>query len=158
MDQEISRKRLFEQLARLYADMEKAYDRIAKKIGLSCEGCPDNCCDSYFRHHTYIEWAYLWEGIRTYSVKERRELVARAQEYVEHCLLAKAQGKKPNMMCPLNEEGLCRLYKYRLMICRMHGVPNRLVRPDGQEMTFPGYILLKEFSGLISSVETAELR
>ena len=123
MERESSRNVLFERLARLYSDMENAYNRVAEKIGLSCEGCPNNCCDSYFRHHTYIEWAYLWEGIKTCSEKRRRELVSRAQEYVEHCLLATAQGKRPNMMCPLNEKGLCQLYKHRLMICRMHGVP-----------------------------------
>jgi len=41
-------------------------------------------------------------------------------------------------MCPLNEKGLCQLYAHRLMICRMHGVPNRFVRPDGKAMRFPG--------------------
>jgi hypothetical protein len=42
------------------------------------------------------------------------------------------------MMCPLNDNGLCQLYEYRLMICRMHGVPNSFIRPDGEKMSFPG--------------------
>jgi hypothetical protein len=41
-------------------------------------------------------------------------------------------------MCPLNDEGLCGLYAYRTMICRMHGTANRMARPDGQEKRFPG--------------------
>ena len=50
------------QLKQLYDDMESDYDDVAALIGLSCSGCPDNCCDSYFMPHTYIEWGYLWEA------------------------------------------------------------------------------------------------
>lgn len=55
-----------------------------------------------------------------------------------------AQGHKPSIMCPLNEDGLCQLYEYRLMICRMHGVPNSFVKPDGQKMSFPGCFKCQE--------------
>ena len=41
-------------------------------------------------------------------------------------------------MCPLNEDGRCGLYSHRLMICRLHGVPNRLRYPDGRMLDFPG--------------------
>jgi hypothetical protein len=41
-------------------------------------------------------------------------------------------------MCPLNEDGRCQLYEYRLMICRLHGVPNSFVMPDGKKVNFPG--------------------
>lgn len=131
---------LFERLSVLYRKMERAYDQVAREIGLSCEGCPDNCCDSFFCHHTVIEWAYVWKGIGTRSETWRQGLVFRAEAYVEQSRLLLAEGEKPNIMCPLNENGLCQLYPYRLMICRMHGVPNRFVRPDGKKMTFPGCI------------------
>jgi hypothetical protein len=55
-------------------------------------------------------------------------------------------------MCPLNEKGLCRLYEYRLMICRMHGVPNRLVKPGGEEVTFPGCFKAQELSKALEEV------
>jgi hypothetical protein len=50
-------------------------------------------------------------------------------------------------MCPLNEEGLCVLYPHRLMICRLHGVPSALTRPDGQTMRFPGCFRCQEVVG-----------
>ncbi|MCI5223739.1 MAG: hypothetical protein D3924_13980 [Candidatus Electrothrix sp. AR4] len=41
-------------------------------------------------------------------------------------------------MCPLNDNGLCSLYQHRMLVCRMHGIPATLTRPDGQTMRFPG--------------------
>jgi hypothetical protein len=138
MSQESSSNPFFDRLARLYLEMGEAYDLSADKIGLSCDGCPDNCCDSYFRHHTYVEWAYVWEGMKRLSSQKRQAFIDKARHYVEQSQQALARGEKPNLMCPFNDHGLCQVYDHRLMICRMHGVPNRLVRPDGKEMTFPG--------------------
>jgi cell division protein YceG involved in septum cleavage len=45
---------------------------------------------------------------------------------------ALAREERPQLMCPLNEEGRCSLYLHRLMICRMHGVPSSLTFPNGQ--------------------------
>jgi hypothetical protein len=132
--------------------MEDAYDRIAGEIGLSCQGCPDNCCNSYFQHHTYIEWAYLWEGIASRPDEEQRDCLHKAMEYVEKSRVLLAQGKKPRIMCPLNDNGLCRLYEYRLMICRMHGVPNSFVRPDGKKMSFPGCFRCQELCSHMGKV------
>ncbi len=74
-----------------------------------------------------------------------------ARQYVRKSETVLAQHLKPNIMCPLNEDGLCQLYEYRLMICRMHGVPNSFVRPDGQKMSFPGCFRCQE---LYSDLET----
>jgi hypothetical protein len=41
-------------------------------------------------------------------------------------------------MCPLNDEQRCILYAYRPMICRLHGIPHQLRRPDGQRQVGPG--------------------
>jgi len=138
------RSTLFEKLASLYSEMEESYNRTAGKIGLSCEGCTNNCCTSYFQHHTYIEWAYLWEGIRSSPGEKLREFMDRAGEYVRQCRSLLAQGQSPRIMCPLNDNGLCQLYEYRLMICRMHGVPNSFIRPDGKEISFPGCFRCQE--------------
>jgi len=125
-------------LADLYRRMEEAYDRVAERLAFSCEGCPDNCCDSYFQHHTYIEWSYLWQGLRTLSPDEREAVATRARTCLLDCERQLTRGQRPQVMCPLNVEGLCTLYSHRLMICRLHGVPARLVLPDGREQSSAG--------------------
>jgi hypothetical protein len=139
-----SNSTLFRKLSQLYFEMEETYNQAADKIGLSCQGCLDNCCASYFQHHTYIEWAYLWEGIRSRLDEKQREFMNRAGNYVRQSRDLLAQDLRPRIMCPLNDNGLCQLYEYRLMICRMHGVPNSFVRPDGKKMSFPGCFRCQE--------------
>jgi len=152
----VQRGALFEKLSQLYSQMEEAYNRAAAKIGLSCLRCPDNCCTSYFHHHTYIEWAYVWEGMRSQSEENQREFINRAEAYVRQSQVLTAQGLKPNIMCPLNDQGLCQLYEYRLMICRLHGVPNRFIRPDGKEMNFPGCFRCQELCSHLEEVPVVD--
>lgn len=151
LDPELSNK-----LAALYGRMEHIYDQVAEQLEFSCTGCPDNCCDSFFLHHTYIEWAYLWEGLNKLSEERVEELVARAVEYVKESEKMLAKGERPNQMCPLNEDGLCALYENRLMICRMHGVPSSLTRPDGKKMHFPGCFRCQEIVGEQKDVPTVD--
>jgi hypothetical protein len=129
---------IFGRLADLYARMEAGYDELATRLGLSCSRCTDNCCLSYFQHHTYIEWSYLWLGLKTLDSGHRQAVLERAQNNVSQSQEIRAQGQRPRLMCPLNEEGLCILYPYRLMICRLHGVPNQVRMPNGQTRQFPG--------------------
>ncbi len=129
---------LSKKLTNLYAAMEAGYDQVAGEISLTCAGCRDNCCDSYFQHHTYSEWAYLWEGIRTLDAGLMNRIRDRAQQYVAESRALLAGGERPQLMCPLNEDGLCALYSHRLMICRMHGIPATMTRPDGRQLRFPG--------------------
>ncbi len=129
---------LEQRLAELYARMEEAYDKVARALDFGCTGCPDNCCDSYFQHHTYAEWLYLHHGLRQLAVAKQQEITERATEYLRRCAKAEAQGLRPQVMCPLNEEGLCILYKHRLLVCRTHGVPAKMRRPDGRVLNFPG--------------------
>jgi len=146
------RNTLFEKLSRLYSEMEGAYDLMAAKIGLTCRGCRDNCCKSYFQHHTYIEWAYLWEGIKSCPDEKQRKFVKGAGEYVRESRALLAQGLRPRIVCPLNDKGLCGLYEYRLMICRMHGVPNSFLRPDGKKLLFPGCFRSQELCSNLEEV------
>ncbi|OGQ98738.1 MAG: hypothetical protein A2521_13030 [Deltaproteobacteria bacterium RIFOXYD12_FULL_57_12] len=134
------------QLAVLYAEMEIAYDRVARQLDFSCAGCPDNCCDSYFLHHTYIEWAYLWEGIKALPETKQSGIIARAVHYELEATRLLAKGERPNLLCPLNEAGLCGLYAHRLLICRLHGVPAKITRPDGHELRFPGCFRCQELA------------
>lgn len=125
-------------VAVLYREMEEAYDRTAAELDFSCSGCPDNCCDSFFLHHTYTEWAYLWYGLKTLADEKLKEIITRASDYLLASEASLAKEERPTIMCPLNDNGLCSLYSYRLMICRLHGVPATFTRPDGQQLNFPG--------------------
>jgi hypothetical protein len=129
---------IFRRLAELYARMEAEYDELASRLGLSCAACSDNCCVSYFQHHTYIEWAYLWRGMDTLDAERRQAVLARAEDNVAQSRELLALGSRPRIMCPLNEAGLCILYDFRLMICRLHGVPNQIRMPSGETKQFPG--------------------
>lgn len=135
-----------QKLADLYAEMEEAYDRTAQAINLTCMDCPDNCCDSYFQHHTYTEWAYLWEGLNELVPDRLESILAKAGEYVSLSETSLAQGKRPMLMCPLNEAGMCTIYSHRMMICRLHGVPSTFTRPDGHNLQFPGCFRCQEIT------------
>lgn len=129
---------ILDSLARLYAEMEQAYNLTAQKLGLSCDGCPLNCCKSYFQHHTYLEWAYFWRGLQQSAPKTRDLFRKRAREYVLQSQTLLRMGRRPSIMCPVNQQGWCSLYPYRLMICRLHGVPNQVIMPNKQLKHFPG--------------------
>ena len=133
-------------LPRLYADMENRYADIAANIGLTCVDCPDNCCTSYFQHHTHVEWAYLWQGLATLPDTRLREIRGRAEKYVGEARRMLAEQRAPDIMCPLNEEGRCILYAHRLMICRLHGVPNAFTLPNGVAKEFPGCFRSQELT------------
>jgi len=126
------------ELQEIYQGMEKDYNRVARQLSFGCSGCPDNCCDSFFLHHTYVEWAYLWMGFRQLAPATQQEILERSAAVVLACEQALRQGERPQVMCPLNEEGLCTLYSYRLLVCRTHGVPASMTRPDGKTLTFLG--------------------
>ncbi|WP_421900167.1 hypothetical protein [Maridesulfovibrio sp.] len=134
----MTRQAVFRKLGALYERMASVYADTSKKIGLSCEGCEENCCTSYFQHHTYVEWAYLWQGLNKLSEDKRNEYIQRSEDYVRNAKAMLDNGMRPKIMCPLNDDGLCGVYKHRLMICRMHGVVNTLRQPNGRQLSFPG--------------------
>lgn len=129
---------IFARLATLYENMQHAYATCAENAGLSCQGCENNCCNSFFQHHTYMEWAYLWRGLTELPPERRKLFVSRAREYTAHANGRLAAGMLPDAMCPLIEDGLCALYEHRLMICRLHGTRNTLTLPDGGIRIFSG--------------------
>ncbi|MFO7816690.1 MAG: hypothetical protein ACQES5_03215 [Thermodesulfobacteriota bacterium] len=139
-----SPRKIFLELEDLYSRMQNEYIKIAADIGLDCATCSDNCCTSYFQHHTYIEWAYLWKGLKACDKGLRTRILERADSYVREEEKLISAGQRPDIMCPVNEEGWCALYPYRLMICRMHGIPNSLTTPDGRFMQFPGCFMTQE--------------
>lgn len=128
----------FRKLASLYDEMQATYAAHSVALGLTCDHCTQNCCTSYFQHHTRIEWAYLLQGLAELPEERRLVYTQRSREYMHGVYDALEQGQRPAIMCPLNDDGRCGVYKHRLMICRLHGVPNRLRYPDGRAVEFPG--------------------
>lgn len=138
MSKKILPVQAFRKLAALYADMQEAYSAHAEAMGLTCDNCENNCCTSYFQHHTRIEWAYLLHGLASLPEDMQHIYQERARQYVRLTKEALLAGERPSIMCPLNDDGRCGVYAYRLMICRLHGVPNRLRYPNGRVLNFPG--------------------
>lgn len=146
----------FDALATLYAEMEAAYDQVATLLEFSCHACPDNCCDSYFQHHTYLEWAYLRQGFSALPSERQAEYQRRAHEALLLYQQALARGERPQVMCPVNDAGRCGLYQHRLMICRLHGVPASLTSPNGKQHQFPGCFRCQEVTTGLGNITTMD--
>ncbi|WP_027184134.1 hypothetical protein [Desulfovibrio inopinatus] len=130
----ISRRKtdaVLKRLGKLYQEMDAAYTNAASALGLSCVDCENNCCTSYFQHHTHIEWLYLFRGLEALPEETRARYIERAKEYVEAVGESLSRGEVPTVMCPLNDDGRCAVYDHRLMICRLHGVPNVILSRNG---------------------------
>jgi hypothetical protein len=116
----------------LYARMDRAYGEMAQRYRLSCEGCEDNCCTTRFLHHTASEFIYLLRGFDQIGDEDLKQTILERAE--RHSM----KEGHTCYICPLHEEGLCLLYPYRTMICRLHGVPYSVRMPDGRITLGPG--------------------
>ncbi len=124
--------------------MDEAYDKVQRHYGFSCEGCTDNCCTQRFYHHTLSEYYYLLEGLKQAEPELVRQILRKARVVVETYQKELEAGEIFPLMCPINFDGLCRIYEHRPMICRMHGMPHRFKRPDGREERGGGCIPFSE--------------
>lgn len=113
----------------LYAEMDAAYDAIARHYGFTCRGCEDNCCLTRFDHHTLVEVLALYEGFRRLADDRKRRVVQRAEVYCQALRTDALQGPPFRHLCPLNQHTRCLLYAERPMICRLHGIPHVLRHP-----------------------------
>jgi len=127
-----------ENLADLFRRMEEAYDKVAAEYGFQCNGCEENCCLTLFFHHTLLEYLYLYQGYIQLPAQERGRLRQAAIQVNGEMERARAHGETARGMCPLNRDGRCTLYRYRPMICRLHGIPNEMRRPGGPPSRGPG--------------------
>ena len=116
-----------DRLAAIFRKMDERYDKTAGKYGFVCTGCEDSCCRTRFYHHTLIEYFYLKRGLESLNSKDRTVIHLRALEVNSQWETHAAPA--PGVMCSLNEAGRCRLYAYRPMICRLHGIPHELNHP-----------------------------
>jgi Fe-S-cluster containining protein len=129
---------LLKQLEALFLAMDRSYAAVADQYGFQCHGCADNCCQTRFFHHTLLEYLYLVEGMRNLGSGIRQAVKQQALAVSTHMAEADNRGGAIRIMCPLNQDGQCRLYRYRPMICRLHGIPFELHRPDGNVIRNPG--------------------
>jgi Fe-S-cluster containining protein len=127
-----------DQLQALFAAMDRKYAEVAESYGFVCRGCEENCCLTRFYHHTYLEYHYLLKGLEGLPDARQREISQRAEQAERQSAAAEASGMPVRVMCPLNSDGQCALYRFRPMICRLHGVPHEFERPDGRRLFGPG--------------------
>ena len=125
-------------LKNLYADMDQKYKDAADYYGFHCSGCKDNCCLTRFYHHTFSEYFYLSEGYSRLSPEEQSSVKQKAAQVCEKTAEADKNGLPVRLMCPLNSDGLCLLYSYRPMICRLHGISHEFRKPGGDAVYGPG--------------------
>lgn len=125
-------------LRTIFAAMEHKYKEAADYYGFNCKGCEDNCCFTHFYHHTLLEYLYILEGYNTLEHGKQIEIKKRALEVCAKIVEADKKGLTLRLMCPLNFDGLCLLYAYRPMICRLHGIPHEFQRPGQGVIYSPG--------------------
>jgi hypothetical protein len=122
----------------LFESMDQKYKEAAEYYGFFCDGCEDNCCRTRFYHHSLLEYLYIDEGCTTLSQEKQIEIKNKALEVCRETEADEQKGLTVRRMCPLNFNGLCVLYHYRPMICRLHGIPHELHK-SGQKITYgPG--------------------
>jgi Fe-S-cluster containining protein len=118
-------------LKTLFTAMDRKYWEAADYYGFQCNGCEDNCCFTRFYHHTLLEYLYLLKGYRLLDTGKQVEVKRRALDVCREIEKADKKGKSVRLMCPVNISGLCLIYAYRPMICRLHGIPHELTSPGG---------------------------
>ncbi len=131
-------KEIFVRLEKLYSKMDIAWNKIALLYGFECNGCNENCCETEFYHHTLVEKNYLLKGFKQLSAPSIIFAKKWAKKVCTKRDLAAKKGESIRIICPLNLDGKCILYKFRPMICRLHGIPHQLRKPDSLTLFSPG--------------------
>jgi hypothetical protein len=130
---------LIPRLTKLYRLIDSAYREAAEKMGFSCEGCDGvKCCTVDLTLHTFVEMLHLRRGFNALDTSSQLEILGRCRAMI------KAKEDDPcadayrNAVCALNFDGLCCLYEFRPMICRLAGIRHFIARPDGTAMESGG--------------------
>lgn len=122
----------------IYKKMEDEYNKLSGSYGFYCAGCEENCCFTRFYHHTFAEYLYIKKGLETLEPVNRKEIKEKAVSICRQTIELDKSGLPVHLPCPLNYEGMCVLYTYRPMICRLHGLPHELVLPGRENKLSPG--------------------
>ena len=139
-------------LEQLYASMDRSYKNTADHYGFACSGCEDNCCLTLFHHHTYLEFFHLSKGFRALDRQRQVAIIEKAEAVCGAARVAEKNGTPLRQMCPLNFDNRCCLYAFRPMICRLHGIPSELLRPDGKTRRAPGCASFMERCGQMAYI------
>lgn len=115
--------------------MDQRYQQLADYYDFNCTGCEDNCCSSRFYHYTLLEYLCVMEGYIDLKQKKREDVKRNALEVCQQSEQADDRGLPVKLMCPLNYSGLCLIYEYRPMICRLHGISYELHIP-GRDIVY----------------------
>ncbi|MCX8070411.1 MAG: hypothetical protein N2738_07905 [Thermodesulfovibrionales bacterium] len=113
-------EQFIKRIGNIYEAIDSMYEMVKRHYQFSCDGCKTNCCETRFYHYTISEGLFLMKGFNELNQSEQEGILKRAEQYEESY---KNMTEDERLMCPLNIDGLCILYKYRPMICRLHGVP-----------------------------------
>jgi len=131
----LSGDELIPRLTELYRLIDSAYHEVAEEIGFSCEGCDGViCCTVDLTLHTFVEMLYLRRGFNTLDTSRQLEILGRCLSMIKSKEDDPCSDAYRNAVCVLNFEGLCSLYDYRPMICRLAGIRHFIDRPDGTTM------------------------
>jgi hypothetical protein len=127
-----SGEELIPRLAELYRLMDSAYCEVSNQVGFSCKGCDGvKCCTVDLILHTAVEMLYLRRGFNTLDMSRQLEILGRCRGIIKAKEDDALGDGYRNAICALNFEGLCVLYEYRPMICRLAGISHIIIRPDG---------------------------
>lgn len=136
----------FDRLQHLFTAMDQQYAEAARHYGFHCAGCEDNCCRTRFYHHTYLEYLYIHKGLKKLDHHRQGQIQSKAAEVCRETAEADEKSASVRLMCPLNHDGLCSLYDYRPMICRLHGISHELKKPGQRPTKGPGCGLFDHLS------------
>ena len=128
----------FHRLQAVFEDMDRKYGKAADHYGFHCRGCKDNCCLTRFYHYTFLEYLFILKGFDTLGPSQRHTIHAKAESVCRQTQEADDNGLPVRLMCPVNKDGMCTLYHYRPMICRLHGIPHELHKPGQPIFHGPG--------------------
>ena len=132
---------LIPRLVELYRLMDSAYGEVGNRVGFSCHGCNGvECCTVDLTLHTSVEMLYLRRGFNALDTSKQLEILGRCREIVKAKEDDRLGEAYRNAVCALNFGGLCILYDYRPMICRLAGIPHVIKRPDNGTVESGGCI------------------
>ncbi len=136
----------------LFGAMDRFFQETARRYGFACTGCEDSCCRTRFYHFTLVEYLFLHEGFLTLSPDLKNAFSDRALDYRRQMEAADEAGTPFRNFCPLNRQGLCALYRWRPMICRLHGLPNEVHMPGRLPLRGPGCPTFEKTLGQVSYI------
>jgi hypothetical protein len=130
---------LIPRLSELYSQIDSSYSAVVDEVGFSCGGCDGvKCCTVDLSLHTSIEMLYLRRGFNALESSRQLDILHNCRQMVEDKHDDPWGNAYRSGVCGLNCGGLCSLYEYRPMICRLAGVPHSFARPDGRTVQSGG--------------------